>query len=40
MVISALPGHNPGQLVDPAGLEHWLDHLDPDTSTVPEWALP
>ena len=40
MVISALPGHHPDQLVDPAGLEHWLDHLDPETSTVPEWALP
>jgi predicted metal-dependent hydrolase len=40
MVISALPGHHPDQLADPAGLEHWLDHLDPETSTVPEWALP
>ena len=40
MVISALPGHHPDQLVDPAGLEHWLDHLDPETSTVPELALP
>lgn len=40
MVISALPGHHPEQLVDPAGLEHWLDNLDPETSTVPEWALP
>ncbi len=40
MVVSALPGHHPDQLVDPAGLEHWLDHLDPDTSTVPEYALP
>lgn len=40
MVISALPGHHPSQLADPAGLEHWLDHLDPDTATVPEWALP
>ena len=40
MVVSALPGHHPDQLVDPAGLEHWLDHLDPETSTVPEWALP
>ena len=40
MVISALPGHHPDQLVDPAGLQHWLDHLDPETSTVPEWALP
>jgi hypothetical protein len=27
-------------LVDPAGLEHWLDPLDPETSTVPEYALP
>ena len=40
MVISALPGHHPDQLVDPVGLEHWLDNLDPETSTVPEWALP
>jgi predicted metal-dependent hydrolase len=40
MVVSALPGHHPDDLVDPAGLEHWLDHLDPATSTVPEWALP
>lgn len=40
MVISALPGHHPDQLVDPIGLEHWLEHLDPETATVPEWALP
>ena len=40
MVVSALPGHHPDQLVDPAGLEHWLDHLDPETSTVPAYALP
>jgi hypothetical protein len=40
MVVSALPGHHPDQLADPAGLEHWLDHLDPDTASVPEWALP
>jgi len=40
MVISALPGHHPDQLADPVGLEHWLDHLDPETSTVPEYALP
>ena len=40
MVVSALPGHHPGDLADPAGLEHWLEHLDPETSTVPEWALP
>ena len=40
MVVSALPGHHPDDLADPAGLEHWLDHLDPDTSTVPEYALP
>ena len=35
MVVSALPGHHPRSLADPAGLEHWLDHLDPATSTVP-----
>ena len=40
MVISALPGHHPDDLADPVGLEHWLDHLDPDTSTVPAYALP
>jgi predicted metal-dependent hydrolase len=40
MVISALPGHHPDDLTDPAGLEHWLDHLDPETSTVPDYALP
>lgn len=40
MAVSALPGHHPDQLVDPAGLEHWLDNLDPETSTVPEWVLP
>jgi predicted metal-dependent hydrolase len=40
MVVSALPGHHPRDLVDPAGLDHWLDNLDPETSTVPEWALP
>jgi predicted metal-dependent hydrolase len=40
MAVSLLPGHHPRDLADPAGLEHWLDHLDPETSTVPEWALP
>jgi len=40
MVVSALPGHHPRDLTDPIGLEHWLDHLDPATGTVPEWALP
>lgn len=40
IVVSALPGHHPRDLADPAGLANWLDHLDPDTSTVPEWALP
>jgi predicted metal-dependent hydrolase len=40
MIVSALPGHHPRDLADPAGLEHWLDNLDPDSSTVPEWALP
>lgn len=40
MAVTVWPGHHPSDLVDPAGLEHWLDHLDPETSTVPEWALP
>jgi len=39
MVVSMLPSHHPSQLVDPVGLEHWLDHLDADTASVPEWAL-
>lgn len=39
-VVSALPGHHPRDLVDPAGLAHWLDHLDPETTTVPAYALP
>lgn len=39
-VVSALPGHHPRDLADPAGLEHWLEHLDPATSSVPAWALP
>ena len=39
-VLSTLPGHHPRELTDPAGLEHWLDNLDPATSTVPVWALP
>ncbi|MCU1370229.1 MAG: hypothetical protein JWO77_1423 [Ilumatobacteraceae bacterium] len=40
MVVSALPGHHPDDLADPIGLEHWLDHFDPETSTVAEYALP
>ena len=40
MVVSMFPGHHPSQLADPAGFDHWLDQLDPATSTVPEWALP
>ncbi len=40
MAVSVLPGHHPSSLTNPAGLDHWLDHLDPATSTVPEWALP
>ncbi|MBX3313572.1 MAG: metal-dependent hydrolase [Actinobacteria bacterium] len=40
MVVSTLPGHHPSQLTDPAGFDHWLEQLDPATSTVPEWALP
>ena len=40
MIVSALPGHHPDSLVDPAGLAHWLDHFDPETGTVPEWAQP
>lgn len=39
-VLATLPGHHPRDLADPPGLEHWLEHLDPDTATVPEWALP
>lgn len=40
MVVSALPGHHPRDLVDPPGLAHWLDHLDEETATVADWALP
>ncbi len=40
MVVSALPGHHPNDLVNPSGFDHWLENLDPATSTVPEWALP
>ncbi len=40
VAISALPGHHPRDLADPPGLDHWLDNLDPETATVPEWALP
>ena len=40
MVVSALPGHHPDKLADPPGLAHWLEHFDPETGTVPEWALP
>lgn len=40
MVVSLLPGHHPDQLADPVGLERWLEHLDPETATVPAWALP
>lgn len=40
MVVATLPGHHPRDLADPPGLAHWLDHLDPETGTVPEWALP
>jgi predicted metal-dependent hydrolase len=39
-VLATLPGHHPRDLADPPGLERWLEHLDPDTATVPEWALP
>lgn len=40
MAVTVWPGHHPSDLVDPVGLDHWLEHLDPETSTVPEWALP
>ena len=40
MAVSVVPSHHPDQLVDPVGLAHWLDHLDPETAAVPEWALP
>lgn len=39
-VLATLPGHHPRDLADPPGLEHWLEHLDPATSTVPDWARP
>lgn len=40
IAVALFPGHHPRDLVDPSGLEHWLDYLDLETATVPEWALP
>ena len=40
MVVSALPGHHPDQLANPAGLDNWLSNFDENTSSVPPWALP
>lgn len=38
MVVSALPGHHPSQLVDPAFYEQWLEHFDADDGTLPVWS--
>jgi hypothetical protein len=37
MVITALPGHNPRDLVDPPWLSTWLREYDPETGTMPLW---
>lgn len=38
MVVSALPGHHPSKLVDPAFYEQWLQHFDADDGTLPVWS--
>lgn len=38
MVVSALPGHHPSKLVDPAFYGQWLEHFDADDATLPVWS--
>jgi len=38
MVVSALPGHHPSDLVDPAFYEQWLAHFDADDGSLPVWS--
>ena len=40
LVVSALPGHHPGQMTDPQYLRAWLGQYDPDTATMPLWGSP
>ena len=37
MVITALPGHHPRDLVDPVWLSTWLLEHDEETGTIPLW---
>jgi hypothetical protein len=38
MAVSAMPGHHPSNLVDPAFYEQWLEHFDADDGTLPVWS--
>jgi len=38
MVVSALPGHHPSNLVDPSFYGQWLEHFDADDGTLPLWS--
>lgn len=38
MAVSALAGHHPSKLVDPAFYEQWLEHFDADDGTIPIWS--
>ena len=38
MVVSALPGHHPSNLVDPPFFRQWLEHFDADDGTLPVWS--
>lgn len=38
LVLSALPGHHPRDLADPAYLSAWLTQYDPATGTMPLWG--
>ncbi len=40
LFISALPGHHPDNLADPAFLPSWLESFDPETATMPIWQPP
>ncbi|MGB5758983.1 MAG: metal-dependent hydrolase [Acidimicrobiales bacterium] len=37
LVLSMLPGHHPGDFVDPLWYEIWLKEFDAETATVPVW---
>lgn len=40
MVVSALPGHHPTNLVDPPFYRQWLEHFDAADGTLPVWSTP